>query len=193
MLADVICDDGQHRFTAIGPKHVPPREIDLAAVVERTAVRKALASVPRERNEIAALSALRINDPQPFAALEVQPRTAGCGYQLLHGHPPSELATPAIARLWIHGTLTASSRNHTTTYGICHVLDCGHSLEFLGENTRAIHRLDRVRPRFTDARANGNALIVLAPPLDRALRVMIVFDHNFRPGNMSPLLFRVPE
>jgi len=83
--ADVVGNDGQHRFTAIGPQHVPPREIDLPAVVEATAVRKPLASIPREGNEIAALSALQIDDPQPLAAFEVQPCTTRGRNELLHG------------------------------------------------------------------------------------------------------------
>ena len=83
--ANVVGDDGQHRFTAIGPYQVAPRKIDLPAVVERTSVRKALASILRKGDQIAALSALRIDDPQPLAALEVQPRTTRGRNELLHG------------------------------------------------------------------------------------------------------------
>ena len=68
MPTDIIGNDGEHPFTAVGPEDVPGRKIDFSAVVERTSVRKALAPVLGKRNEIATLSSLRIDDPQLLAA-----------------------------------------------------------------------------------------------------------------------------
>src|SRR5215470_8506636 len=92
MPANVVGDDGEHPLAAIGPERVPRREIDLPSVVERAAVREALTPILGEGNEIAALSALGIDDPQAISAPESQPHATCCGYELLHGHPPSELA-----------------------------------------------------------------------------------------------------
>jgi hypothetical protein len=51
-----------------------------------------LSSILRKGNEIAALSAVRIDDPQPLAALESHPRATRCRNGLFYGHPPSERA-----------------------------------------------------------------------------------------------------
>ena len=86
MAADIVGNDRQLGIAAIGPQHVAGREMNLAVVVERASVRQTLATVRRERHQVAGLAAFDVDEAQPLAAREPQAGAAAGGNDVSLGH-----------------------------------------------------------------------------------------------------------
>ena len=86
VAADVVRDDREQRVAAVGPEYITDREQDLAVVIERASVRQALASVLRERHEVAGLTPFDVDEAQMLAARESQPGAAAWSNDVLRSH-----------------------------------------------------------------------------------------------------------